>query len=106
MSVKLSRRLWTYAPRHKDLPDRGIRADGLRNDGPSRTEQSISYKFRIERPHPSLRTCTTQQRSDDTICYSHYRCDSSPMAAFDLHDPADGLWFVDTCSPTPTDGEV
>ena len=62
------------------------------NDGPSRTEQSISYKFRIDTTAPVIEDVHYSGKGDDTVVTLTI-VDSSPMAAFDLHDPADGLWF-------------
>ena len=62
------------------------------NDGPSRTEQSISYKFRIDTTAPVIEDVRYSGKDDDTVVTLTV-VDSSPMAAFDLHDPADGLWF-------------
>ena len=58
----------------------------------SRTEQSISYKFRIDTTAPVIEDVRYSGKDDDTVVTLTV-VDSSPMAAFDLHDPADGLWF-------------
>ena len=74
------------------------------NDGPSRTEQSISYKFRIDTTAPVIEDVRYSGKDDDTVVTLTV-VDSSPMAAFDLHDPADGLWFYRHIF-TPSEGSV
>ena len=78
---------------YKDLPDGEYALTvSAHNDGPSRTEQSISYKFRIDTTAPVIEDVHYSGKGDDTVVTLTI-VDSSPMAAFDLHDPADGLWF-------------
>ena len=78
---------------YKDLPDGEYAVTvSAHNDGPSRTEQSISYKFRIDTTAPVIEDVHYSGKGDDTVVTLTI-VDSSPMAAFDLHDPADGLWF-------------
>ena len=78
---------------YKDLPDGEYALPvSAHNDGPSRTEQSISYKFRIDTTAPVIEDVHYSGKGDDTVVTLTI-VDSSPMAAFDLHDPADGLWF-------------
>ena len=62
------------------------------NDGPSRAEQSISYKFRLDTTAPVISGVTYGGDGPD-MAVSFDVADDSPLAAIDLHDPADGLWF-------------
>ena len=62
------------------------------NDGPSRAEQSISYKFRLDTEAPVISGVTYGGDGPD-MAVSFDVADDSPLAAIDLHDPADGLWF-------------
>ena len=62
------------------------------NDGPSRAEQSISYKFRLDTTAPVISGVTYGGDGPDMVV-SFDVADDSPLAAIDLHDPADGLWF-------------
>ena len=62
------------------------------NDGPSRAEQSISYKFRLDTTAPVISGVTYGGDGPD-MAVSFNVADDSPLAAIDLHDPADGLWF-------------
>lgn len=62
------------------------------NDGPSRAEQSISYKFRLDTTPPVISGLTYGGDEPDMVV-SFDVADDSPLAAVDLHDPADGLWF-------------
>ena len=78
---------------YKDLPDGEYTLTiSATNDGPSPTEQSISYKFRIDTTAPVIEDVRYSGEGEDTTL-TFTIVDSSPMAAFDLHDPADGLWF-------------
>ena len=78
---------------YKDLPDGEYTLTiSATNDGPSPTEQSISYKFRIDTTAPVIEDVRYSGDGEDTTLTVTI-VDSSPMAAFDLHDPADGLWF-------------
>ena len=78
---------------YKDLPDGEYTLTiSATNDGPSPTEQSISYKFRIDTTAPVIENVRYSGEGEDTTL-TFTIVDSSPMAAFDLHDPADGLWF-------------
>ena len=78
---------------YKDLPDGEYTLTiSATNDGPSPTEQSISYKFRIDTTAPVIEDVHYSGEGEDTTL-TFTIVDSSPMAAFDLHDPADGLWF-------------
>ena len=62
------------------------------NDGPSSAEQSISYKFRLDTTPPVISEVTYGGDGPD-MTVSFDVADDSPLAAIDLHDPADGLWF-------------
>ena len=78
---------------YKDLPDGEYTLTiPATNDGPSPTEQSISYKFRIDTTAPVIEDVRYSGEGEDTTL-TFTIVDSSPMAAFDLHDPIDGLWF-------------
>ena len=78
---------------YKDLPDGEYTLTiSATNDGPSPTEQSISYKFRIDTTAPVIEDVRYSGEGKDTTLTVTI-VDSSPMAAFDLHDPIDGLWF-------------
>ena len=62
------------------------------NDGPSSAEQSISYKFRLDTTPPVISELSYRQK-DEGFVVTFDVTDDSPLAAVDLHDPADGLWF-------------
>ena len=62
------------------------------NDGPSRTEQSISYDFRLDTAAPVISELVYSGK-DEGFVVTFDVIDDSPLAAVDLHDPADGLWF-------------
>ena len=62
------------------------------NDGPSRAEQSISYDFRLDTTAPVISELSYRQK-DEGFVVTFDVADASPLAAIDLHDPADGLWF-------------
>ncbi len=62
------------------------------NDGPSRAEQSISYDFRLDTTAPVISELSYRQK-DEGFVVTFDVTDASPLAAIDLHDPADGLWF-------------
>ena len=62
------------------------------NDGPSRAEQSISYQFRLDTKGPVISGVAYSGEGAETVV-SFDVTDDSPLAALDLHDPADGLWF-------------
>ena len=61
-------------------------------DGPSRTEQSISYDFRLDTAAPVISELVYSGK-DEGFVVTFDVTDDSPLAAVDLHDPADGLWF-------------
>ena len=62
------------------------------NDGPSRAEQSISYDFRLDTTAPVISELSYSGK-DEGFVVTFDVTDDSPLAAVDLHDPADGLWF-------------
>ena len=81
------------ADEYKNLPDGVYKLTlSAHNDGPSQTEQSISYEFRLDTTAPVVSAVTYSGEGPDTVV-SFDVADASPLAAFDLHDPADGLWF-------------
>ena len=78
---------------YRNLPDGVYKLTlSAHNDGPSQTEQSISYEFRLDTTAPVVSAVTYSGEGPDTVV-SFDVADASPLAAFDLHDPADGLWF-------------
>ena len=62
------------------------------NDGPSRTEQSMSYDFRLDTAAPVISELVYSGKGEGFVVTFDVT-DDSPLAAVDLHDPADGLWF-------------
>ena len=77
----------------KDLPDGQYTLTiAARNDGPSPTEQSISYMFRLDTAAPVISELVYSGK-DEGFVVTFDVTDASPLAAVDLHDPADGLWF-------------
>ena len=81
------------ADANKDLPDGQYKLTlSAHNDGPSQAEQSISYDFRIDSVAPVVSNLEYKGEGADTVL-SFDVADASPLAAIDLHDPADGLWF-------------
>ena len=62
------------------------------NDGSSRAEQSISYNFRLDTKAPVISDLVYSGK-DEGFVVTFDVTDDSPLAAVDLHDPADGLWF-------------
>ncbi|SPT55310.1 S8 family serine peptidase [Schaalia odontolytica] len=62
------------------------------NDGPSSAEQSISYKFRLDTTAPVISNLVYSGMGEGFVVTFDVT-DDSPLAAVDLHDPADGLWF-------------
>ena len=78
---------------YKNLPDGDYKLTlSAHNDGPSQAEQSISYNFRIDTAAPVVSNLEYKGEGADTVL-SFDVADASPLAAIDLHDPADGLWF-------------
>ena len=81
------------ADAYKNLPDGDYKLTlSAHNDGPSQAEQSISYDFRIDTAAPVVSNLEYKGEGADTVL-SFDVTDASPLAAIDLHDPADGLWF-------------
>ena len=81
------------ADAYKNLPDGQYKLTlSAHNDGPSQAEQSISYDFRIDTAAPVVSNLEYKGEGADTVL-SFDVADASPLAAIDLHDPADGLWF-------------
>jgi len=62
------------------------------NDGPSSARQSISYDFRLDTTAPVISELSYSGK-DEGFVVTFDVTDDSPLAAVDLHDPADGLWF-------------
>ena len=97
------------ADANKDLPDGQYKLTlSAHNDGPSQTEQSISYEFRIDTTAPVVSNLEYKGEGADTVM-SFDITDASLLAAIDLHDPADGLWFyrhifTDNEATTAADG--
>ena len=97
------------ADANKDLPDGQYKLTlSAHNDGPSQAEQSISYDFRIDSVAPVVSNLEYKGEGTDTVL-SFDVADASPLAAIDLHDPADGLWFyrhifTDNEATTAADG--
>ncbi len=94
---------------YKDLPDGAYKLTlSAHNDGPSQAGQSISYDFRIDTAAPVVSNLKYKGEGTDTVL-SFDVTDASPLAAIDLHDPADGLWFyrhvfTDSEATTAADG--
>ena len=83
----------TRSDAFKNLPDGQYKLTlSAHNDGPSQAEQSISYDFRIDTIAPVVSNLEYKGEGADTVL-SFDVTDASPLAAIDLHDPADGLWF-------------
>ena len=62
------------------------------NDGPSSARQSISYNFRLDTKAPVISDLVYSGK-DEGFVVTFDVTDDSPLAAVDLHDPADGLCF-------------
>ena len=94
---------------YKNLPDGDYTLTlSAHNDGPSQADQSISYDFRIDTAAPVVSNLEYKGEGTDTVL-SFDVTDASPLAAIDLHDPADGLWFyrhvfTDSEATTAADG--
>ena len=97
------------ADEYKNLPDGVYKLTlSAHNDGPSQTEQSISYEFRLDTAAPVVSNLEYKGEGADMVV-SFDVADASPLAAIDLHDPADGLWFyrhifADNEATTAADG--
>ena len=94
---------------YKNLPDGDYTLTlSAHNDGPSQAEQSISYNFSIDTTAPEVANLEYKGEGTNTVL-SFDVTDASPLAAIDLHDPADGLWFyrhvfTDSEATTAADG--
>ena len=83
----------TNAEKFAQLPDGAYTLRiAASNDGPSRAEQSISYNFRLDTKAPVISDLVYSGK-DEGFVVTFDVTDDSPLAAVDLHDPADGLWF-------------
>ena len=83
----------TRSDAFKNLPDGQYKLTlSAHNDGPSQAEQSISYDFRIDTVAPVVSNLEYKGEGADMVL-SFDITDASLLAAIDLHDPADGLWF-------------
>ena len=97
------------ADANKDLPDGAYKLTlSAHNDGPSQAEQSISYEFRLDTAAPVVSNLEYKGEGADMVL-SFDITDASLLAAIDLHDPADGLWFyrhifTDNEATTAADG--
>ena len=97
------------ADEYKNLPDGVYKLTlSAHNDGPSQTEQSISYEFRLDTAAPVVSNLEYKGEGANMVV-SFDVADASPLAAIDLHDPADGLWFyrhifTDNEATTAADG--
>ena len=97
------------ADSNKDLPDGTYKLTlSAHNDGPSQAEQSISYEFRLDTAAPVVSNLEYKGEGADMVL-SFDITDASLLAAIDLHDPADGLWFyrhvfTDNEATTAADG--
>ena len=97
------------ADAYKNLPDGAYKLTlSAHNDGPSQADQSISYEFRLDTAAPVVSNLEYKGEGADTVL-SFDVADASPLAAIDLHDPADGLWFyrhifTDNEATTAADG--
>ena len=97
------------ADAYKNLPDGAYKLTlSAHNDGPSQVEQSISYEFRLDTAAPVVSNLEYKGEGADTVL-SFDITDASLLAAIDLHDPADGLWFyrhifTDNEATTAADG--
>ena len=63
------------------------------NDGPSPTEQSISYDFRVDTTPPVIERASVDLGDMAGPVLDLEISDESPIAGFTLHDPGSGLWF-------------
>ena len=97
------------ADAYKNLPDGAYKLTlSAHNDGPSQADQSISYEFRLDTAAPVVSNLEYKGEGADTVL-SFDITDASLLAAIDLHDPADGLWFyrhifTDNEATTAVDG--
>ena len=83
----------TNAEKFAQLPDGAYTLQiAASNDGPSSARQSISYNFRLDTKAPVISDLVYSGK-DEGFVVTFDVTDDSPLAAVDLHDPADGLWF-------------
>ena len=78
----------------KDLPDGNYKLTiAAHNDGPSQTEQSISYDFRVDTTPPVVERVKYHEGDFGGPDVSIDVSDDSPIAGVTMHDPGSGLWF-------------
>ena len=83
----------TNAEKFAQMPDGAYTLQiAASNDGPSSARQSISYNFRLDTKAPVISDLVYSGK-DEGFVVTFDVTDDSPLAAVDLHDPADGLWF-------------
>ena len=89
-----SRGLDLMSDEFKNLPDGTYKLTiAASNDGPSATEQSISYDFRVDTKAPVLKNVNVDLADVGGPTLSLEISDESPIAGFTVHDPGSGLWF-------------
>ena len=89
-----SRGLDLTSDEFKDLPDGNYKLTiAAHNDGPSPTEQSISYDFRVDTTPPVIERASVDLGDMAGPVLDLEISDESPIAGFTLHDPGSGLWF-------------
>ena len=89
-----SRGLDLNSDEFKNLPDGAYKLTiSARNDGPSPTEQSISYDFRVDTTPPVIERASVDLGDMAGPVLDLEISDESPIAGFTLHDPGSGLWF-------------
>ena len=89
-----SRGLDLTSDEFKNLPDGAYKVTiAASNDGPSPTEQSISYDFRVDTTPPVIERASVDLGDMAGPVLDLEISDESPIAGFTLHDPGSGLWF-------------
>ena len=89
-----SRGLDLMSDEFKNLPDGTYKLTiTASNDGPSATEQSISYDFRVDTKAPVLESVNVDLGDVVGPTLDLQISDESPIAGFTVHDPGSGLWF-------------
>ena len=89
-----SRGLDLTSDEFKNLPDGTYKLTiAASNDGPSATEQSISYDFRVDTKAPVLESVNVDLGDVVGPTLDLQISDESPIAGFTVHDPGSGLWF-------------
>ena len=79
---------------YKDLPDGEYTLTiSATNDGPSPTEQSISYDFRVDTTPPVVEGVVYHEGDFGGPDVSIDVSDDSPIAGVTMHDPRSGMWF-------------